>query len=257
MGKNPITIFRLVAVVAIILLTSNVIELNVFAKGEFANSDAVEKSGEKIIDGDRGLGEALWSAETESRQVETEGNAFRFKKAEKSDDLGYVRIKDARKYDFGSEDFTITLWIRTDSEDGGTIIYRGDYDQGRYYALVMNSEGTIYFTTGNEDGTVTVETKEALNDGKKHFVSAQRTGDGLRVYVDGQLKALTFAEPLDISNNGSLSIGSDMGDYDFSQTPRMQFEGDIGQIRIWAKALSQSRMNSLEGLGKPKGDNKE
>jgi hypothetical protein len=142
------------------------------------------------------------------------------------------------------------VWVRTSAEDAGTIIARGSYEEGRYYKLGINGEGTLFFGMSDSSQSIGLETVDAFNDGGWHHVVSVRDATGAAIYVDGIEKASVEAEPLNLSNRGVLGIGADMGDYDWSQAPRTQFVGEIRNPNIWGRALGGDEIKALFEEGK-------
>src|SRR5262249_44054890 len=90
--------------------------------------------------------------------------------------------------------FTTTLWFKTSaaSGPGGLLIGFGDsptggsakYDRHTF----MNDSGQIYFGVWTTAAQL-INTTNAYNDGKWHFVAGSLASDGLKLYVDGSLVA--------------------------------------------------------------------
>jgi hypothetical protein len=170
---------------------------------------------------------------------------FEFLRPHNFGELQYVLIRDAGAYDVAYGDFSMGAWIRTSAEDAGTIITKGSYEEGKYYTLGVNGEGTLFFGMGDSSRNVWVETSDAFNDGRWHHVISVRNATGAAIYVDGEEAASIEAEPLNLSNKGVLGIGADMSDYDWSQAPRTQFAGGIKDPAIWRRALGGDEIKKL------------
>ena len=133
--------------------------------------------------------------------------------------------------DLGAFDFTVTAWLKTESE-GGTILARaparGEWaPQGKVFFLQNGAPTFDVGWVGN------VETEVQVNDGKWHHLALAKA-DKLEFYVDGQL-----------GSSGTLRMGPDVADHvlkigfcsgDFPG--QSGFEGDIDEVRIYRRRLS-------------------
>ena len=89
---------------------------------------------------------------------------------------------------------------------------------------------------------VTVNT--ALSDGNWHFLTGLRNSNTLKVYLDGKLVSSAVGSntspPININNNIPLYIGSVAQ----VQEKYKQFNGELDELRIWNRALSQSEIQT-------------
>lgn len=164
--------------------------------------------------------------------------------------LQYVLIRNASEYTFAGGDFTLGAWIRTNASSTGTILSQGSYAEGTYYQLKMNSEGTLLFSLKDASNSAAIESQEIFNDTQWHYVAAVRQSNRLVLYVDGAGQASADVPPINLSNSGAFSIGADMGDFDWSQTPRFQFVGSIGEPGLWNQALSVNEIGAIWRKGR-------
>jgi hypothetical protein len=165
--------------------------------------------------------------------------------------MQYALVADASSYNFAKSDFCMSAWFSTGSQDGGVLVSKSDYLEGRGWRLLMNSEGTLGF--GITDGVFSIdtETARAFNDGSWHLVSVVRSGPAIRIYVDGEEAASAYgSQALDASSNGPLSIGADMSDYDWSQTPRAQFIGRLDEPQFAAYAPNIGELRAAFRVGR-------
>ena len=144
--------------------------------------------------------------------------------------------------DLGASDFTVTAWIKTESE-GGTILAKaptrgGWAPQGKVFFL---QEGTPTFDVG---WVGAVETRIQVNDGKWHHLALAK-GEGLDFYVDGRSVG-----------RGRLRWGPDVAEHvlkfgfcssDFPD--QSGFRGDIDDVRIYRRRLSSAEIKAVYDNG--------
>jgi hypothetical protein len=137
---------------------------------------------------------------------------------------------------FGFDDkFSLAVWIRFESGQGGTILSRmTDVPQGDGYALVLE-EGKLQanFVKRWLDDALRVESEHALPPGRWHHVmvtyDGSRVADGVRVYVDGRaepIRALLDELNQSFKTAEPLRIGGGNG-------PEGRFRGKIKDVRIF------------------------
>lgn len=117
------------------------------------------------------------------------------------------------------------------------VVYRRAWSMtvhdGRLYCGVLPSGQVWSLGAG-----VAVSHDNALGDGWHHVV-ATRSGDRLRLYVDGEVQAVSHAfDPADyfLDSGKDLLIG-------LGQTEH--FHGSISDVRLYTRALRQAEINSL------------
>ena len=128
--------------------------------------------------------------------------------------------KDGRNFDNGGH---LTAWIRD-----GQLKIRQQSDSETEYLTVPNF---------------------IVNPGVEHHLAISFGDDGLKVYVDGQLRATepTFKVGLD-TNERSLLIGASGAQRsEDSQTPNDPFEGEIANFAVYDTALSPVDVAALAG----------
>jgi hypothetical protein len=151
------------------------------------------------------------------------------------------------------DDFTLSLLVRMSAPQaepccGGTAFWMGHaLFQGETTGDVDDSALTVLrdvasFGVGNPDTTITGTT--TLVGGGWHLVTATRSidvGAGesvLRLYVDGELEAVGPAPNIGpLTSNGVWGIGR--------QAQNRGLVGDIDDVRVYARALSQAEIREL------------
>jgi hypothetical protein len=155
-----------------------------------------------------------------------------------------VTINDSTLFNFGTNDFSISLWTRTSVEQPGIYLISK-------YALPDGSPG---YGVGTGDFTdpyafLTIQSGTSrdvrgaipFNDGMWHNIICvwQRNGR-LTIFFDGNNLASTDISSYSngvVQNNAKLNIGG--------RANYPQFNGDIDDIRIYNRALNVTEIGSL------------
>jgi hypothetical protein len=153
-------------------------------------------------------------------------------------------VKGVGDYNFGTQDFSFEAWVRvadligTDRKifhynlaEGGTAVWHVRQDGGR---LVFNT------WNGGWKGVTTVD--NVFSDTEWHHIATVRTGTDVAIYVDGVLAPTvgSVAASLQTSSNDSYYIGSRLSSE--------YWNGDIDEVRIWDRALSQAEILANKDL---------
>jgi len=180
------------------------------------------------------------------------GKALSFNSLKKQ----YVHKSHADNIDFGKGDFTIAFWLRAGNPDQCMSILSkannlGEEDQ--YKGFVFSNqdvpvEDSLHFSV-NSGGTGKKNDKKAtasgVFDNQWHHIVGTRKGTDIILYVDAKEKGRDSDVQQSVSVNEPLLIGSLMGDY--------FFDGDIDEVIIWNRSLSQEEINTLYNKDKGKG----
>ncbi|GAA5227763.1 LamG domain-containing protein [Paeniglutamicibacter antarcticus] len=165
-------------------------------------------------------------------------------------------ITQGRSFGFGNADavvvangaqnnpsvFSTEAWFKTTSGSGGKIVGFGNAASGQSSSydrhVFMRDDGTLVF--GTYTGVENIaDTDSSYNDGDWHHVVASLSADGMKLYVDGSLQASnpqTSAEPY----TGFWRVG---GDRVWGGASSAWFDGEIDEVAVYPRALSQSEVN--------------
>ena len=172
------------------------------------------------------------------------GNAFEF-----NGNGNYVDTK------FGNgliypDGVSLQLWVRsTDSDDSGLIISRGGGDGATAEFLGINAGSGQGIPCTNVYGVsdVAVCADKTINDNEWHHVVGTYDSSEISIYLDGVKFSDSSIGTAKTTDN--FKIGWD--DHSSSQTIRF-FKGNIDEVGIWNRALSQEEVlhlyNNGEGL---------
>jgi len=148
----------------------------------------------------------------------------------------HVEVPDDGSLDFGTNDFTLEAWIKTQTNDANytSIIRKGLSGTYPLYNITVKNG---YFTTSIEDdaaNTVDSQSTAYIADNRWYHVASvfDRSNDVIKRYVDG-----TFISDVDISAiTGSVSNTDDLYLGSNGSTPYLN--GLIDEVRISSGALS-------------------
>ncbi len=152
----------------------------------------------------------------------------------------YIDVADDPSLNFGTGDFSISVWARTGSSNAMRIVAKSDHDQDNGYQLGITNSAVFYLLDigpGNDSG-------DPVNDDAWHHIVGVREGNDLRLYVDGELAdAVSGVASYDVSTSLSLKIGRRDG------AQPTYFEGSIDDIRIYDRAITAPEVSDLYGEG--------
>ncbi len=154
-------------------------------------------------------------------------------------------------------DFTISIWFKTNTTTGGKLIGFGDSQtgsSGNYDRhIYMNNAGQIYF--GVWPGTAKVIfSASSYNDNNWHLVTASLSStSGMSLYMDGVLVASDATTKNGYNYTAYWKIGYDNLNGWPSQPSSLYFKGNLDDALIYSRALSGSEVstiyNSPDGAG--------
>lgn len=144
--------------------------------------------------------------------------------------------------------FSLEIWFRTTSFSGGRLIGFGDSATGLSSSydrhLFLRNDGRVVF--GAFPGTEQrITTDAAYNDGGWHHAVATMGADGMKLYVDGQLRG-TNPTTSGQSYAGHWRIGTDRV---WSGASRTTLTGSLDEAAIYHSALSAEQVAEHYRLG--------
>ena len=164
---------------------------------------------------------------------------------------GHVRVPYDEAIDLGSEDFTVSTWIRYSADTGNHPIfwaYRvGDNTTPQLWLRAEPESDRIRGLLGSDlDWGLSVMSEGAYNDGEWHHVALRRAGGDFELWVDGAQAAST---ELSGGPHGSVTAGHEFGVHGFDIGQRVdgaqRFAGSLDEVRVYGRALSDDELGSL------------
>jgi len=173
---------------------------------------------------------------------------------------GYVDLGNRPSLDFSTTDWTVTAWFKTsmtgtgDANKGTIYSKGGDSTGGHRYAIIMSetTEGVVTLVTDDDATKYVVDSKSVVNDGRWHFVAAQREGTALRIYIDGQLEG-SATVPATYSLAGTSQHNAYIGTVTnhADGTLYKLYDGQIDDVRVYSRALTEGEILWLAGKTLP------
>lgn len=144
-------------------------------------------------------------------------------------------------FDFGSDDFTVSTFLKTASGNRSVLGHADNNGSGnRGWGMKLNATGsTVNFFAMGDSGTNSASHNATLLDNQWHHVAGvySRSGSTLTIsaYVDGALVGSHASAVGDISVTTSLFLGR-------YNLPALTFDGTLDDVRIHDRVLSAAEI---------------
>ncbi|MER5973977.1 LamG-like jellyroll fold domain-containing protein [Streptomyces sp. NPDC002055] len=148
--------------------------------------------------------------------------------------------------------YTLETWFRTTTTSGGKLIGFGDRTQepsaSHDKQLYMTNDGRVVF--GVHSGFArTISSGFGLNDGRWHHVVATQGSSGMRLYVDGSLRASNLLVTSSSDYDGYWHVGGDTINSSWPGSPSSDyFNGQIDETAVYPSVLSGSQVSGHYNL---------
>ena len=154
----------------------------------------------------------------------------------------YVNCGNQDILNFGTNDWTITAWIKTTQLAPGTIFANGGDDSGGVRFTLATHEANadrITLTTDDDSTKAQALGATVVIDGQWHHVAAMREGTEISVFVDGSLDG-TGTVPAGYDLSGTSQHNSLIGAITSHASGRLvkYYVGVIDDVRVYADALT-------------------
>jgi hypothetical protein len=169
----------------------------------------------------------------------------------------YIDIGDKNHLNFSSTDvFSVSCFIKTNSNSFSTIISKTNELYNGYYMAInddfytSNSTGKLlidFIDSNSQQITLIAGQGNYLNDNNWHHIvfsyDGTKNSSGIKIYLDNvlqQSRIILFDNTINvIENTGSFRIG------DLNNESAYRYSGNIDEIVIWNKILSEEEINYL------------
>lgn len=149
--------------------------------------------------------------------------------------------------------FSVETWFKTTSTSGGKLIGFGNlftdpssnYDKHVY----MTNSGQLVFGVYTGSTRTIATPGGGYNDGAWHHVVATQGSNGMRLYVDGALKAGNFTVTTSQDYPGYWRVGGDNLNGWPSQPTSQFFAGTIDEAAVYPTVLSATQVANHYTLG--------
>lgn len=149
---------------------------------------------------------------------------------------------------FVSPNHTISAWVRTVNSVGYRRVVALPKGGGQHFSLNVNTPTTkkasIYFDKAEGGGgAVVANSAKDVTDGNWHHLVGviNMTDRKMSMYVDGTIENTINLVNTAVTTTEVLQIGR------FTSTQPEYFDGDIDDIKIYSRALSESEVEQLYG----------
>jgi hypothetical protein len=150
-----------------------------------------------------------------------------------------------------NESFTIELWLRTETRNGGSeadnqvLVGRHAKDSPSQWWLGLDKDrkAAFYLPDIRFEGNFVGSAGPKLNDGAWHQLVAVRDGGSgaTRLYVDGvQVAAANFVYNNEFTSRSPVTIGY----FNASLANSYQYEGDMDEVKLFGRALTPEEIKN-------------
>ncbi|WP_298332796.1 sialidase family protein [Haloactinopolyspora sp.] len=164
----------------------------------------------------------------------------------------HLQIPFTDALDLGSDDFTVSAWFRYDGSETEQVLvwaYGIGSSKPSFWLRAEPGADRLRALITTENGTSSVATDQAYDDGAWHQVALRRADGELSLWVDGDEVASTSAP------EGSVTIGREFGIDGLYVGQRMdgiqQFDGDIDEVRVYRRGLTDHELNIMHSTNAP------
>jgi hypothetical protein len=176
---------------------------------------------------------------SENDPIESDGGKIE-KCQEHNSNNNYIRIKDDTSLQIGTEDATMEIWLKTNSELWEEFFYSDDgIDYNKIAFLKQSDEygcvGQIFIRGDTWSDTSSIRGSTSLNDGEWHYIvgtidnSQYGQSDEIRLFVDGQEETYSNEkhdwDGTTLSNSRDKWIGS-------RKNVNKPFQGFLDEFRL-------------------------
>lgn len=142
---------------------------------------------------------------------------------------------------FGPGDFSIETWVKFNQTGlDHNIIGKIDFDILTGYLLYITGSGSPDFLIQKDENLADCVSITPINDNNWHHLVGTRTGDGCKLYVDGNLDT----EASGIVGDINAIVNLTMGALNVSGSINY-FNGTIDNTRIWNRVLTSDEILDL------------
>jgi len=146
----------------------------------------------------------------------------------------------------GPTDFSLSLWVKTDSGGAHTLVQQrnggisGEYilNVGTSHNVAMNP-GQVYFMVFNGNMQWEIWSSKTINDGVWHHLAAVREGQTGTIYIDGEPDGTAANNVLDLDGALKVAIGADI------RNNTRYFKGEMDEVSIYNRALEPEDIQTL------------
>ena len=177
-----------------------------------------------------------------------QGDAGDFELADSTDELSRTEANLGGSLDFGSNDFTIAMWVKLESSPATGVKFvlasQIGSDAG-FHFQIRDDGGTekLQFLTGNGSSFNAATITQTLTTGTDYHLAVTKSSTTVTMYVDGSSIGTGSGAATVSDSADDFVIGNESGGGD-------AFDGIINQVCIWnGTALSGANITTLYNSG--------
>jgi hypothetical protein len=171
----------------------------------------------------------------------------------------FINFNNNQSLIFNSADFTVAFWVKRSE-----LIPIGSYDNGagfmkwdhgfatpgaNEFACAFSDlpgyENKFVFSVESSNSIFFTLSQTTIDDGNWFYVTGQRNGDSLKVYVNGIAEAATFIGDIIINNVGRDLLLATYSNNQINPGPINYTNAIFDDIAIYNRALSQEEITAL------------
>jgi len=164
----------------------------------------------------------------------------------------YVAIQNMNYASSGHPEVSVSAWIRTSSEGDQRI---ASFDRNEYWRLSIGDgdndvggPGLVGWRVMTSDGQVDYVSTRRVDDGQWHHVAGVFDNGTMTIYIDGNAEPSTTGGSTfgtGTTRYGLLGVGSEADVFDGDQNAGTYFRGELDEVRIYHRALSEAEIAYL------------
>ena len=164
----------------------------------------------------------------------------------------YVAIQNLNYASTGHTEVTVCAWIRTSNPFDQAI---ASFDRNEYWRFEINGnggeDGQLSWCVMTSGGQVDFGSQTRVDDGQWHHATGVFDNGTLGVFIDGKLDNSTSGGNTFGTGNiryGFVGSRSEADVFDGPTGVPWVFAGDLDDVRIYERALSQAEIANLAGM---------
>jgi len=166
---------------------------------------------------------------------------------------GYVDIGNKENLNFGTGDFTVTFWVKTDQaptdNDQKVFVNKQTSHTSEVrtgFEVILASpyfepqvQGTVVFVIRDGVYGAGIASLDTVNDGRWHSVAAVKTAGYLSLCIDGVFQGV---KPHQVTGSISTATSFRIGELSDRETGSHEFIGGLDEITVYNQALTPGEL---------------
>ncbi len=187
---------------------------------------------------------SIYGATLTLDRLENQNEAYSF------DGNDRIEIASDNEFNFGDSDFSISIWFRSTHNGKGSLISKQSPAPEYKGWNLWYDNGKITLIAGLNPYIGIIQSNSSYNDNSWHHIVAIRNGNNTsnwKLYIDGHSVGTTLKNTL---NDGNITTTHPM--FIGRRGSGDSFQGDLDEITIYKRELTNSEVQSLFELSNSK-----